>query len=73
MNSLFPSPIILLGCRRSGTTLLRKIFSKHPDIITPPDEPQFILGLYQRFGHKINNKFLALEYIKNHKYLLNNI
>ena len=73
MKQLYPSPIILLGCRRSGTTLLRKIFAKHSDIVTPPDEPQFILGLYKRFGHTINDRFSALEYIKSHKYLLDNI
>ena len=73
MNTEIPPPIILLGCRRSGTTLLRKIFSKHPEIVTPPDEPQFILGVCHKYGHVIRNKDSALEYVKNHKYLLDGI
>jgi protein-tyrosine sulfotransferase len=38
------APIFVLGCHRSGTTLLRYIFDTHPGICCPP-ESKFISGL----------------------------
>jgi hypothetical protein len=45
-------PIIILGCPRSGTTLLTTMLHAHPRIAIPP-ETRFLLGMYQhraRYG-----------------------
>jgi hypothetical protein len=45
-------PIFIVGCPRSGTTLLQLMLHAHPDIAIPP-ENRFLLELYdqrQRFG-----------------------
>jgi hypothetical protein len=36
-----PPPIFIVGCQRSGTSLLRRIFDSHPNIACPP-ESKFI-------------------------------
>ncbi len=61
-------PILILGCRRSGTTLLRELLSQHPDLLVHPQEPQFLLGLYQRHGNRIRNLTRAVRYICEHPY-----
>lgn len=38
------APIFLIGCPRSGTTLLRMLFDSHPNIASPP-ETFFLLDL----------------------------
>jgi len=63
-----PGPIFIVGCQRSGTTLLRTMLGKHPSILEHPDEPQFILGLYQRFGFNIRDVREAIEYTAQHPY-----
>ncbi len=62
------SPIVIVGCQRSGTTLLRTMLGNHPAILEHPDEPQFILGLYQRFGFEIRDVREAIEYVAGHPY-----
>jgi Sulfotransferase family len=50
--SVSERPIIVLGCPRSGTTLLTTMLHAHPRIAMPP-ETRFLLSLYQhraRFG-----------------------
>jgi hypothetical protein len=46
-----PFPLVV-GCRRSGTTLLRAMLSSHPEVAVPP-ESRFLLNFapetYQRF------------------------
>src|SRR3954454_6255545 len=37
-------PFFIVGCGRSGTTVLRLLFNAHPDIAIPP-ESQFIARL----------------------------
>src|ERR1044071_4906702 len=37
-------PVFLVGCHRSGTTLLRYLLDAHPDMACPP-ESKFIAGL----------------------------
>ena len=38
-------PVFLVGCHRSGTTLVRYILDAHPNLACPP-ESKFIKGLY---------------------------
>lgn len=44
------SPIFVVGCSRSGTTLLRLMLTCHPDVSIPPESP-FITKLYPKWGH----------------------
>jgi len=62
-------PIIIVGCQRSGTTLLRTLLGNHSQLLEHPDEPQYILGLYQRFGHTIKDVETAVSYLLKHPYL----
>ncbi|VAW33978.1 hypothetical protein MNBD_CHLOROFLEXI01-212 [hydrothermal vent metagenome] len=66
-------PIIITGCQRSGTTLLRTLLGNHPDLIEHPQEPQFILELYQRFGLQIADVKTAVSYLIHHPYLPSSI
>lgn len=42
------SPIFVLGCGRSGTTLLRLMLASHPSIGIPP-EGTFLMDLFKRY------------------------
>jgi hypothetical protein len=67
------NPVIIIGCRRSGTTLLRAILNEHPDLLVHPDEPQFIVGTWKRFRNPIKYPQIAVRYIQNHEYCINDI
>lgn len=43
------SPIFIVGCPRSGTTLLRDLLRSHPHL-TFPEESHFIPSLYRGYG-----------------------
>jgi hypothetical protein len=45
-ESRYPFPFVV-GCERSGTTLLRLMLDAHPDMAVPP-ESYFIVDLYRR-------------------------
>jgi len=62
------SVILISGCRRSGTTLMRTVLSGHPDLLVHPWEAQFILDLWERFGTTIHNLPAALDYLASHRY-----
>lgn len=62
------APIVITGCQRSGTTLLRTMLGRHPTMLEHPDEPQFILDLYKRHGNSIKDVTTAVSYITNHPY-----
>jgi hypothetical protein len=36
-NEITKTPIFILGCQRSGTSLLRRILDSHPNIVCPPE------------------------------------
>jgi hypothetical protein len=59
-------PILITGCRRSGTTLLRAMLNQHPALLAHPAEPQFILDLYRRFGRYIYDVPQAVGYVRDH-------
>ncbi len=62
-------PIVIVGSPRSGTTLLRTILNQHPDLLVYPDEPQFILEMYQRYGTTVRNVPAAIAYLAEHRYV----
>jgi len=49
MLSEVNGPVFLVGCSRSGTTLLRLMLTCHPDICIPP-ESTFLVRLHGRWG-----------------------
>ena len=59
-------PIVIVGCQRSGTTLLRAMLSGNSHLLVHPDEPQFILELYERHGHSIRDVHGALAHMTSH-------
>ena len=61
------APILIIGCRRSGTSLLRTLLSQHSQFAVHPDEPQFIIGLAQRFGETNIPADRAITYITTHR------
>ena len=68
-SSTLARPIIIVGCQRSGTTLLRTILGQHPQLLEHPKEPQFILEIYQRFGYEVRDVGTAVAYLLKHPYL----
>lgn len=62
------SPLVIVGCRRSGTTLLRTIFEQHPDLIVHPAEPQFFVELYRKHGFSQMRAVTAIQHVVNHPY-----
>ncbi len=62
------APILIIGCRRSGTTLLRAMLEGHPDLLVHPAEPQFILQGYERFGRTVRDVPAAVRFFSRHRY-----
>jgi hypothetical protein len=68
---MFESPIFIVGCPRSGTTLLRDLLRSHPRL-TFPLESHFIPSLYRNHGdpktefeaRRLGEKILSLHWIK---------
>jgi len=66
------APIFIVGCPRSGTTLLRDLLRAHPRL-TFPLESHFIPAFYRGYGHPRNaaeavalaGRILKLEWIEN--------
>lgn len=69
MNPLTSAPILIIGCRRSGTTLLRTMLFTHPDLLVHPKEPQFILTHLSRYGYTLHHKEKAIAELLKHPYL----
>jgi hypothetical protein len=65
------APIFIVGCPRSGTTLLRNLLRSHPHI-TFPRESHFIPSFYRAYGDPLDerealevaNRILALSWFK---------
>jgi hypothetical protein len=49
------SPIFIVGCPRSGTTLLRNLLRSHPRLSFPP-ETHFIPQMYAAYGDPANER-----------------
>lgn len=47
---MFDSPIFIVGCPRSGTSLLRALLRSHPNLAFPPRESHFIPKLFGAYG-----------------------
>ncbi len=62
------SPILIAGCQRSGTTLLRTILAGHPDLLVHPYEPQFFLELLSRYGPQQRDMAPAIAAMSGHRY-----
>lgn len=45
----YPPPLFIVGCKRSGTTMLRLMFAAHPDVCVPP-ESMFFVQMEDAFG-----------------------
>lgn len=52
--TLYKPPILIVGCARSGTTLLASILSAHPIIIVIPYETRVFSSITEEFKKKIN-------------------
>ena len=50
LGHMTTSPIFIVGCPRSGTTLLRNLLRSHPRL-TFPSESHFIPLFYRAYGH----------------------
>lgn len=72
-----PRPILLVGCPRSGTTLLSAILHAHPDIAVAP-ETRFLLPAYRqraRFGNLTDpaDRRALGEFVTGKKTLFNDL
>ena len=60
--------IFIVGCPRSGTSWLQKMFGLHPDVIALPSESHVYPLIYDPFTYQTK---LSLEKrLKNYKHLL---
>lgn len=60
--------ILILGCRRSGTTLLRTILARHPALAVHREEPQFIIDTWRQHGWQIRQTAAAARRMATHPY-----
>ncbi|GJM40943.1 MAG: sulfotransferase [Ardenticatenaceae bacterium] len=60
-------PILIIGCQRSGTTLLTTILAQHPKLHTHPKELQIIDILAIEFGNSLPNTQHAIELVCSQK------
>lgn len=63
------SPILIFGCRRSGTTLVRSLLASHPYLRVHPQEPQFILNLVTQYEDIKRHKKAIISTLLTHPYL----
>jgi hypothetical protein len=65
------SPVFIVGCQRSGTTLLRLLLNAHPRIAIP-EEGGFWIPLIRRFRNNVHWKIKEAELEKYLRYIENN-
>lgn len=51
--------IFLVGCPRSGTTILQSLLASHPEIISFPESKFFHYLLYDKFADKLSSRMEA--------------
>jgi len=65
-QKLLKEPILVTGCWRSGTSLLRSILRGHPSIYGLQYEPHYIREILQKYGLSIDNIQMAIKLITTH-------
>ena len=60
--------IFIVGCGRSGTTLLRTMLNHHRDVFIPLE--CYFISDYLKYGHKLNKKSLLKMFFKEPQLLL---
>ena len=69
-----PPPFFILGCPRSGTTLLQVLIDSHPDIAIPPESFLFdrfgpLLGTYGDLSNPARLRALATDLLADERIL----
>jgi len=57
-KSMQAAPVFLIGCHRSGTTLMRYLLDAHPNLACPP-ESKFLAALHEVFKYPQAVRVLA--------------
>jgi hypothetical protein len=65
-------PVFVVGCARSGTTMLRAMLDAHPELAIPP-ESHFITAMWQvrrRYGHPgpVNAEHMAADIVGTYRF-----
>lgn len=65
-NILLKYPILIVGCWRSGTSMLRSVLRMHPDLCGIPNETHYIRAILDEFGYEIDNPDTAVAILTTH-------
>jgi hypothetical protein len=66
------APVFVVGCARSGTTMLRAMLDAHPELAIPP-ESHFITAMWQvrrRYGYPgpVNAERMAADVVRTYRF-----
>src|SRR5690554_6251892 len=50
VRSFIDAPVFILGCKKSGTTLVRTLLDGHPRQVLLPSEPRYWTDCLKKFG-----------------------
>jgi len=69
-NSIVENLLFIVGCPRSGTTLLRRVIGTAPDVYEIPDETAFFRSFYGKYGkpNKIKWKKLLKHFSRTYAF-----